>query len=88
MSKDGHTRTNPQHPGPFIGQTSGFGVGYIGGTALSACVGFIEGAYAGVKSPFTNETYGIQTYRTETTPDGRKITIPCYTATDTLGRKI
>ena len=87
-STDGKTGTNPQHPGPAVGQAAGTAVGVVGGNVVGAAVGVVEGTVHGVKQPFTNEPRVIRTWRTETTSDGRTIQVPVDTRVDEYGRPL
>lgn len=79
-STTGKTSTNPQHPGPAIGQATGLAVGVVAGNVVGAAVGVVEGTASGIKKPFTNEPRVIRTWHTETTSDGRTIQVPKDTA--------
>ena len=84
----GTSYTNPDHPGPAVGQTVGEGVGVIGGNIAGAAVGAVEGTVDGVKKPFTNERHIVRTWHTETTSDGRTIQVPVDTEVDENGRPV
>jgi hypothetical protein len=85
---DGKSATNPQHPGPAIGQSVGEVVGVVGGNVVGAVYGAGEGAVDGVKQPFTNEPHVVRTWHTETTSDGRTIQVPTDILVDQYGRPI
>jgi hypothetical protein len=80
--------TNPNHPGPVIGETIGAGVGVVGGNVAGAVVGFGEGAVAGAKAPFDPTTRVVRRWRTETTADGRVIQVPEDIVVDAQGRPV
>lgn len=84
----GTTYTNPNQPGPAVGQAIGQGVGAVAGNVAGAVVGVAEGAVDTAKKPFTNEARIIRTWRTETTADGRTIRVPVDTEVDENGRPI
>ena len=85
---DGRSATNPQHPGPAIGQGVGQAVGVVGGNVVGAVYGAGEGLVDGVKKPFTNEPHVIRTWHTETTSDGRTIQVPVDILVDEYGRPV
>lgn len=87
-SEPGRSYTNPNQPGPAIGQAVGTGVGAVAGNVAGAVVGVAEGAAVAAKKPFTNEARVVRTWRTETTPDGRTIQVPVDTVVDEYGRPI
>ncbi|QYM79502.1 flagellar motor protein MotB [Horticoccus luteus] len=80
--------TNPNHPGPALGEAAGTVVGAVAGTVAGAAVGAAEGASAAAKSPFANEHRIVRTWRTETTSDGRTIQVPVETEVDEQGRPL
>ena len=77
--------TNPNQPGPAVGQAVGSAVGAVGSNVVGAVVGGVEGAAAATKSTFTNERRIIRTWRTETTSDGRTIQVPIEIEVDANG---
>lgn len=85
---DGKSATNPNHPGPAIGQAAGTAVGVVGGNVVGAVYGAGEGVVNGVKQPFTNEPHVIRVWHTETTSDGRTIQVPQDILVDDYGRPI
>jgi hypothetical protein len=85
---DGKSATNPQHPGPAIGQGVGTAVGVVGGNVVGAAVGVVEGTASGAKKPFTNEPRVVRTWRTETTSDGRTVQVPYDILVDEYGRPV
>ncbi len=87
-SAPGTTYTNPNQPGPAVGQAIGQGVGAVAGNVAGAVVGAAEGATSAAKKPFTNEARVVRTWRTETTADGRTIQVPVDTEVDENGRPI
>ncbi|MBS0632737.1 MAG: flagellar motor protein MotB [Verrucomicrobia bacterium] len=87
-SAPGTSYTNPNHPGPALGQAVGTGVGAVAGNVAGAVVGVAEGATSAAKKPFTNEARVVRTWRTETTSDGRTIQVPVDTVVDEYGRPI
>ncbi|GDY24073.1 hypothetical protein LBMAG56_54200 [Verrucomicrobiota bacterium] len=80
--------TNPNQPGPAVGQALGLGVGAVGGNVVGGVVGFGEGVVGGAKAPFDNTTRVIRRWRTETTPDGRTIQVPEDIVVDATGRPV
>ena len=80
--------TNPNHPGPALGEAIGAGVGTVGGNAVGAAVGFGEGVVAGAKAPFDPTTRVVRRWRTETTADGRVIQVPEDIVVDAQGRPV
>lgn len=68
--------TNPNQPGPAVGQALGLGVGAVGGNVVGGVVGFGEGVVGGAKAPFDNTRRIVRRWRTEVTPDGRTIQVP------------
>ena len=80
--------TNPNQPGPAIGNAVGTAVGAVGSNVVGAVVGGVEGAAAATKKTFTNERRVVRTWRTETTSDGRIIRIPVEIEVDENGRPI
>ena len=87
-STDGKSATNPQHPGPAIGQGVGTAVGVVGGNVVGAVYGAGEGIVNGVKQPFTNEPHVVRVWHTETTSDGRTIQVPQDILVDQYGRPV
>lgn len=85
---DGKASTNPHHPGPAIGQSTGMAVGVVGGNVVGAATGFVEGAASGAKAPFTNEPRVVRVWRTETTSDGRTVQVPYDILVDEYGRPL
>jgi len=85
---DGKASTNPNHPGPAIGQSAGIAVGTVGGNVVGAATGFVEGAASGAKAPFTNEPRVVRVWRTETTSDGRTVQVPYDILVDEYGRPL
>ncbi|MFA6288143.1 MAG: flagellar motor protein MotB [Opitutaceae bacterium] len=85
---DGKSATNPQHPGPAIGQSVGEVVGVVGGNVVGAVYGAGEGVVDGVKKPFTNEVRVVRVWHTETTSDGRTIQVPQDILVDQYGRPV
>ncbi len=85
---DGKAATNPQHPGPAIGQAAGTVVGVVGGNVVGAVYGAGEGVVNGVKQPFTNEPHVIRVWHTETTSDGRTVQVPQDILVDEYGRPV
>lgn len=84
----GTTYTNPNQPGPAVGQVVGQGVGAIAGNVAGAVVGVAEGAATAAKKPFTNETRVIRQWHTEKTADGRTIQVPEDIEVDEYGRPV
>ena len=82
------TVTNPNHPGPGVGQTLGAGVGAVAGNVAGAAVGFVEGAAGAAKAPFDNTRRVVRHWRTETTPDGRLVQVPEDIEVDAYGRAL
>lgn len=80
--------TNPNQPGPAIGNAVGTAVGAVGSNVVGGVVGAVEGASAATKKTFTNERRVVRTWRTETTSDGRTIKIPVEIEVDENGRPI
>lgn len=80
--------TNPNEPGPAIGNAVGTAVGTVGSNVTGAVVGAGEGVAAATKKTFTNEHRIVRTWRTETTSDGRTIKIPVEIEVDENGRPI
>lgn len=80
--------TNPNQPGPAVGNAVGTAVGAVGSNVVGAVVGGVEGAAAATKKTFTNERRVVRTWRTETTSDGRTIKIPVEIEVDENGRPI
>ncbi len=80
--------TNPNQPGPAIGNAVGTAVGAVGSNVAGAVVGGVEGAAAATKSTFTNERRVVRVWRTETTADGRTIQVPVEIEVDEHGRPI
>lgn len=87
-SAPGTSYTNPNQPGPAIGQAVGTGVGAVAGNVAGVVVGAAEGAAVAAKKPFVNEARVVRTWRTETTSDGRTIQVPVDTVVDEYGRPI
>jgi hypothetical protein len=85
---DGRSATNPQHPGPAIGQGVGQAVGVVGGNVVGAVYGVGEGVVSGVQKPFTNEPHVVRVWHTETTSDGRTIQVPQDILVDQYGRPV
>ncbi len=82
------TITNPNQPGPGVGQTLGAGVGAVAGNIAGGAVGFVEGAAGAAKAPFDNTRRVIRRWRTESTPDGRIVQIPEDIEVDAYGRPL
>jgi hypothetical protein len=82
--------TNPNSPGPAIGNAAGAGVGAVGGNVAGAVVGFGEGAAAAAAKPFTYDKTQrvVRHWKVETTTDGRTIRVPEYYLVDENGRVI
>lgn len=80
--------TNPNQPGPAVGNAVGTAVGAVGSNVAGAVVGAGEGIAAATKKTFTNERRVVRTWRTETTSDGRTIRIPVEIEVDEYGRPI
>lgn len=80
--------TNPNQPGPVVGNAVGTAVGAVGSNVAGAVVGAAEGAAAATRNTFTNERRVVRTWRTETTSDGRTIRIPVEIEVDENGRPI
>ena len=80
--------TNPNSPGPAVGNAVGTAVGAVGSNVVGGVVGAVEGASAATKKTFTNERRVVRTWRTETTADGRTIRIPVEIEVDENGRPI
>ncbi|HTJ78400.1 MAG TPA: flagellar motor protein MotB [Rariglobus sp.] len=85
---DGKAATNPQHPGPAIGQAAGTAVGVVGGNVAGAVYGAGEGVVNGVKQPFINEPHVVRVWHTETTSDGRTVQVPEDILVDEYGRPV
>ena len=80
--------TNPNQPGPAVGNAVGTAVGTVGSNVAGAVVGVGEGVAAATKKTFTNERRVVRTWRTETTSDGRTIKVPVEIEVDENGRPI
>lgn len=80
--------TNPNSPGPAIGNAVGTAVGAVGSNVVGGVVGGVEGAAAATKKTFTNERRVIRTWKTETTSDGRTIKVPVEIEVDENGKPI
>lgn len=80
--------TNPNQPGPAVGNAVGTVVGSVAGNVVGGVVAAGEGAATAVKSTFTNEHHIIRTWHTETTSDGRTIQVPVDTEVDENGKPI
>jgi len=80
--------TNPNQPGPAVGNAVGTAVGAVGSNVAGAVVGAGEGIASTTKNTFTNERRVVRTWRTETTSDGRTIRIPVEIEVDENGRPI
>ncbi len=80
--------TNPNQPGPAVGNAVGTAVGAVGSNVVGAVVGGVEGAAAATKSTFTNERRVVRVWKTETTADGRTIQVPYEVEVDENGREI
>ena len=80
--------TNPNQPGPAVGNAVGTAVGAVGSNVVGAVVGGVEGAAAATKNTFTNEHRVVRTWRTETTSDGRTIKVPVEIEVDENGKPI
>jgi hypothetical protein len=80
--------TNPNQPGPAVGNAVGTAVGTVGGNVAGAVVAAGEGATTAVKSTFTNEHHIVRTWHTETTSDGRTIQVPVDIEVDENGKPI
>ena len=80
--------TNPNSPGPAIGNAVGTAVGTVGSNVVGGVVGGVEGAAAATKKTFTNERRVVRTWRTETTSDGRTIQVPVEIEVDENGKPI
>ena len=80
--------TNPNQPGPAVGNAVGTAVGAVGSNVAGAVVGAAEGAAAATKTTFTNERRVVRTWVTETTSDGRTIKVPVEVEVDENGRPI
>ena len=85
---DGHSATNPHHPGPAIGQGVGQAVGVVGGNVVGAVYGAGEGIVSGAQKPFTNEPHVVRVWHTETTSDGRTVQVPQDILVDQYGRPV
>ena len=80
--------TNPNHPGPAVGNAVGAAAGAVTGEVTGVVVGAAEGASAAAKAPFTNERRVVRTWKTETTTDGRTIQVPVEIEVDEQGRPL
>lgn len=80
--------TNPNSPGPAVGNAVGTAVGAVGSNVVGGVVGVGEGVAAATKKTFTNERRVIRTWRTETTSDGRTIKVPVEIEVDENGKPI
>jgi len=80
--------TNPNQPGPAVGNAVGTVVGAVGSNVVGAVVGGVEGASNATKATFTNERRVIRGWKTETTSDGRTIQVPVEIEVDENGRPI
>ena len=80
--------TNPNQPGPAVGNAVGTAVGAVGSNVVGAVVGGVEGAAAATKSTFTNEHRIVRTWRIEKTSDGRTIKVPVEIEVDENGKPI
>ncbi|WP_438481250.1 flagellar motor protein MotB [Oleiharenicola lentus] len=80
--------TNPNQPGPVVGNAVGVAAGAVVSNAAGVVVGAAEGAAAATKSTFTNDRRVVRTWRTETTSDGRTIQVPVEIEVDANGRPI
>jgi hypothetical protein len=80
--------TNPNQPGPAVGNAVGTAVGAVGSNVVGAVVGGVEGAAAATKNTFTNERRVVRTWKTETTSDGRTIKVPVEIEVDENGKPI
>ncbi len=80
--------TNPNQPGPAVGNAVGTAVGAVGSNVVGAVVGGVEGAAAATKATFTNERRIVRTWRVEKTSDGRTIRVPVEIEVDENGKPI
>ena len=80
--------TNPNQPGPAVGNAVGTAVGAVGSNVVGVVIGGVEGAAAATKSTFTNERRVIRIWKTEVTSDGRTIQVPTEIEVDEAGRPI
>ena len=80
--------TNPNQPGPAVGNAVGTAVGAVGSNVVGTVVGVVEGATDATKSTFTNERRVVRTWKTETTADGRTIQVPVEVEVDEYGHPI
>lgn len=80
--------TNPNQPGPAVGNAVGTVVGAVGSNVAGAVVGGVEGAAAATQKTFTNERRIVRTWRIEKTSDGRTIKIPVEIEVDENGKPI
>lgn len=80
--------TNPNQPGPAVGNVIGTAVGAVGSNVVGAVVGGVEGAAAATKSTFSNERRIMRTWREEKTADGRIIKVPVEIEVDENGQPI
>lgn len=78
--------TNRSQPGPVAGRAVGGAVGIVGGNVAAGTVAIGEGLAAGTKKPFDNRTTVVRRWRTETTPDGRKVYVPEDVVVEEYGR--
>ncbi len=80
--------TNPNQPGPAVGNAVGTAVGAVGSNVVGVVVGAGEGAVNATKSTFTNDRRVVRVWRTETTADGRTIQVPVEIEVDEHGRPV
>ncbi|AHF91933.1 flagellar motor protein MotB [Opitutaceae bacterium TAV5] len=77
--------TNPDQPGPAIGNAAGAVVGAVAGNAAGAVVGVGEGVAWQTKEVFNNDHQVVRRWQTVTTSDGRTVQVPVEIAVDKYG---
>lgn len=68
--------TNPNQPGPAIGNAVGAVTGAVVGNAAGAVVGVGEGFAAQTQEAFNSERRVVRHWQTVTTSDGRTVQVP------------
>jgi hypothetical protein len=82
------TATNPNQPGPAMGQTLGAGVGAVAGNVAGGAVGFVEGTAGAARKSFDSTRRVVRVWHSETTPDGRIVQVPEDIEVDAYGRPL
>jgi hypothetical protein len=83
-----HTMTSSYQPGPRVGTAAGVGVGAVVGNVAGGAVGFGEGVAGGTAASFDTTRRVVRRWRTETTSDGRTITVSEEVLVDADGRPV